>query len=270
MSSSRRPWYPWYPKDFTSDEKVQCLPPLAELIYRRALDLMWQSNSIRIPNAMPLLMRSLGRGIAEADFIASWECIQYPDFELFKVTDDEKWLYSDRLRRESEYLADLSSKKRKAGITGANARWKNKEITDAKQTDSKRIASAKQTDSHTHTHTHIKDNPPTPHSGGNVEYSKSFDEWWSIYPNKVGKLAAYKSWQKIGKSKSASVSELTNSLKRQIESNHFRGTDGQDYIPKPATWLNQGRWMDEIKTGSSEPRRPRPPMFDPDNQYGDE
>jgi hypothetical protein len=149
MSSSRRPWFKWYPKDFNADEKVKCLPPLAELIYRRALDLMWQSNSIRIPNAMPLLYQSLGSGIESHDFDAAWERIQYPDFELFKTTEDKKWLFSERLRREAEEIENIVNSRINAGKAGAKARWKS----NNGKGNGKRIANAWQKDGNTDTDT---------------------------------------------------------------------------------------------------------------------
>jgi len=156
MSSHKRPWYKWYPKDFNQDEKVRCLPPLAEVVYRRALDLMWQSNDIRIPSAMRLLYESLGKGITEDDFAIAWERIQYPDFELFKVSKDEKWLYSARLRKENDEIIEMSNMRSAAGIQGAKARWnegKKKVKKRLKQTHNKRITNAKQTDSDTDTDT---------------------------------------------------------------------------------------------------------------------
>ncbi len=132
MSSSRRPWYKWYPKDFTADEKVQCLPPLAELVYRRALDLMWQSNGICLPNAMPLLYQGLGRGMTEDEFVTAWERIMYPDFELFVVSEDGKWVYSQRLRREAGDIESMTSKRQAAGIKGASKRWKGGKKADGK------------------------------------------------------------------------------------------------------------------------------------------
>jgi hypothetical protein len=158
MSSSLRPWYKWFPKDFTSDEKVRCLPPLAELIYRRALDLMWQSNDIRIPNAMPLLYESLGGGIEKDVFNACWERIQYPGFALLQLTDDEKWVFSPRLQREANEIKAMIAKRQAAGIKGSSKRWE----TNAKQTHNKRItsamANAKQTNNDTDTDKDIKKN----------------------------------------------------------------------------------------------------------------
>lgn len=149
MSSQKRPWYKWYPKDFNQDEKVRCLPALSELIYRRALDVMWQNNDIRMPNAMRLLYESLGKGIAEDDFAIAWERIQYPDFELFKVSEDEKWISSTRLTKENDEIIEMANTRSSAGIKGAMARWhgeKKKGKKKPKQTHSKRIANGKQTD----------------------------------------------------------------------------------------------------------------------------
>lgn len=158
MSCDKRPWYKWFPKDFISDEKVKCLPPLAELVYRRALDLMWQSNNIRIPNAMPLLYQSLGNGMSIAEFNDAWDRIQYPDFELFCVSEDKKWFISNRLKAQADELSDISNKRQIAGIKAASSRWEKQKY----QTHTKRIPNVQQTqvDTDTDTDTDIKEKPP--------------------------------------------------------------------------------------------------------------
>lgn len=123
MSCERRPWYPWYPKDFGQDEKVRCLPALAELVYRRALDLMWQSNRICLPNEIRLLAQSLGSGMSESEFDEVWKRIQYPDFELFKVSEDGKWVYSERLKREAAKIETIVNKRKIASEKGNKRRW---------------------------------------------------------------------------------------------------------------------------------------------------
>lgn len=83
---------------------------------------------------------------------------------------------------------------------------------------------------------------PTP----KPKYSPSFEAWWKAYPKKVGKDAAYRSWKKIGKRGDVSAADLIKAVEAQVAAEHFRGRDGQDFVPNPATWLNQGRWADEI------------------------
>lgn len=85
-----------------------------------------------------------------------------------------------------------------------------------------------------------------------VPYSKSFESWWEHYPRKVAKDDAFRSWKKIGQKNTTTPQQIIHAIKKQVEAKHFRGKDGQDYIPNPSTWLNQGRWKDEIKEHRSD------------------
>lgn len=67
-----------------------------------------------------------------------------------------------------------------------------------------------------------------------------FEEFWNYYPKKVGKEAARKSWDKY----KPNIELVLHTLAWQIESNQWRKSDGQ-FIPNPATYLNQGRWQDQ-------------------------
>lgn len=69
----------------------------------------------------------------------------------------------------------------------------------------------------------------------------AFDEFWAVYPKKVGKKDAFKAFQKVP------VSErplLVPAVERQKQSRQWQ-KDGGQFIPNPSTWLNQGRWLDE-------------------------
>ena len=68
-----------------------------------------------------------------------------------------------------------------------------------------------------------------------------FEVFWNAYPKKVGKQAAKKAFEKV----SVPVESLVTAIKRQECSPQWSKDDGQ-YIPNPATWLNQGRWEDEV------------------------
>lgn len=73
-----------------------------------------------------------------------------------------------------------------------------------------------------------------------------FDEFWKIYPKKVGKGAAEKAWNKI-KSPVETLEKIKQTLLWQIKSTEWIKEEGQ-YIPMPASYLNQRRWEDEPKT----------------------
>ncbi len=90
----------------------------------------------------------------------------------------------------------------------------------------------------------VSDTPPPPKVGG-------FEEFWQAYPRKVGKDAAQKAYEKREPSAELLASMLA-AIKAQSQSEAWRKDDGQ-FIPYPATWLNQGRWMDEQKVEVAAP-----------------
>ncbi len=71
-------------------------------------------------------------------------------------------------------------------------------------------------------------------------YAPEFEIFWKVYPRKVGKEAAYKAWGKL----KPPIEACLSTLEWQKESRDWL-KDGGEYIPHPATWLNQKRWQDE-------------------------
>jgi len=75
------------------------------------------------------------------------------------------------------------------------------------------------------------------------EKDKLFDLFWLNYPNKKGKEAAKKAWRKI-KEPLKVIERMKVTLPLQSQSEAWIKNNGQ-FIPHPATYLNQGRWEDE-------------------------
>lgn len=148
---------------------------------------------------------------------------------------------------------DASIKKADAGAKGGST------PTADKQTASKPEANGKQTASKTEAEegsrkkevgSRIKEESIPPVS---PPLGAGFDEFWSAYPRKVGKQAAWKAWSKLKPS-----AELTKAILAAVE--YQRNCpqwqkDGGQYIPNPATWLNQGRWEDKLPTPVDQPQR---------------
>ena len=79
-----------------------------------------------------------------------------------------------------------------------------------------------------------------------------FNEFWEAYPKKVGKGLAEKCYQKINPS-SDLQQEIIKALLVVKQSRQWTMDNGQ-YIPNPATWLNQRRWEDGGETvGTTDP-----------------
>lgn len=78
-----------------------------------------------------------------------------------------------------------------------------------------------------------------------ADYSALFDVFWKAYPSKVGKDAARKAFAKR-KFDEKTFAQVLQALELQKVSERWTKDNGQ-YIPNPATWLNQGRWEDEVQ-----------------------
>ena len=75
------------------------------------------------------------------------------------------------------------------------------------------------------------------------ECEGGFTEFWTLYPKKVGKGAAYAAWKKLP-TKNENLKKIKSALLWQIKSEQWTRDNGQ-YIPNPSTYLNQKRWLDE-------------------------
>lgn len=130
-------------------------------------------------------------------------------------------------------VLDKSAKKAESGKQGGS-----------KQTASKTEENAKQT-------AREKEGEKEVEVEGEIEIEKEnecyiphkspFDRFWEAYPKKVGKEAARKSFAKV----KAPIDTMLAAVDAQKRSAQWQKDNGQ-YIPNPATWLNQGRWEDEV------------------------
>lgn len=70
----------------------------------------------------------------------------------------------------------------------------------------------------------------------------AFDAFWMMYPRKIAKAFARKSFNSAVKK--AHYEEILLALRSQIDASAF--SDDKGFIPYPASWLNAERWSDEI------------------------
>lgn len=98
--------------------------------------------------------------------------------------------------------------------------------------------------------------PKTPRISKLSEAMKArFDRFWAVYPRKVGKGKAEESFAKYRPD-----DELTDRMVRAVEAAKASTQwqrDGGQFVPHPATWLNQRRWEDEITITEKPPEQLR-------------
>jgi hypothetical protein len=77
--------------------------------------------------------------------------------------------------------------------------------------------------------------PPTAGDG--------FDQFWGLYPKKVGKAKAVKVWNRL--KLNPLTGRICSAVASQKRTDQWQKEKGQ-FIPHPTTWLNEGRWDDEV------------------------
>lgn len=99
----------------------------------------------------------------------------------------------------------------------------------------------------------IREDPPySPPRGDGA-----FDRFWSAYPKKVGRKVAERAYERAVKGHPDLQAKILDAVEAQKGSEQWR-KDGGQFIPHPATWLNQGRWDDAVGPANSE----KPPGYD--------
>ena len=99
--------------------------------------------------------------------------------------------------------------------------------------------------------TNLEDKPRIQPQGNVDQKNTPFDLFWAAYPKRTGKDLARASFAKR-KVTSTLLEEMLAAIAKQKNTDQWK-KDGGQYIPAPATWLNQGRWQDEVVSVSSQP-----------------
>lgn len=126
--------------------------------------------------------------------------------------------------------ADIQAK-RDAGKAGGLAKA-SKNVAPASKV-LEQIASTSLAKTETETETRRKDL--------STEAVDEFAQWYARYPRKEAKDAAKRAFTKARKS--ASLPELLSGLERYVTATK---NDERRFIALPGSWLNAGRWQDEI------------------------
>jgi hypothetical protein len=85
----------------------------------------------------------------------------------------------------------------------------------------------------------------SPKQSRGVVVNDVFDTFWKAYPRKVNKPGALKAWK--NKKLNDSIDIILAGLERWKASRQWV-KDGGQFIPHPATWINQERWNDDVET----------------------
>ncbi len=85
----------------------------------------------------------------------------------------------------------------------------------------------------------------------------TFQAFYSMYPRKMGRKEAEKSWNRLTPTQQ---SECLEALPNYLKYWKIKET-AKDFIPYPATFLNQERWTDEIDLEPLVSKKPELPWY---------
>ena len=80
-------------------------------------------------------------------------------------------------------------------------------------------------------------------TGARLMHVLPFEDFWRVYPRKVGKQAALAVWTRLNPDQ-ALIDRIMHAVEQQTNSEQWL-KDGGQFIPHPRTWLAQGRWDDQ-------------------------
>ena len=154
-----------------------------------------------------------------------------------------------QINRDAERWEDIRKKRKEAGEKSAEARAKQKEAnqTNANFVKHKETNPTVSVNDNVTVDDNVTQSPQKPPVGADV-CTERFETFWKAYPRKVGKGAAEKIFKKLNPSGEI-LQKMLDAIEAQSHSDQWKRDNGQ-YVPNPATWLNQTRWEDE---GTAQP-----------------
>jgi len=153
---------------------------------------------------------------------AAWDAVWSKIAPKFEINGN--LITHKRVTEELKKAKDFIEQKSEAGKKGMASRYgRNTVITKEKKRKEKKSKVSNNTDG----------------------YGVDFEKFWSIYPKKVGKGDACRFWDRINPSAKL-LEKILVAVEQQKKSRQWKKDKGQ-YIPNPATWLNQKRWDDKLE-----------------------
>lgn len=232
---AKAPAFQFYPSDFLSDENVVVMTNQEVGCYIKLLCFCWKQGSI--PKDLSKIAKLCGED--DTAMAQLWPSLK----PCFIENGNTGRLTNPRLEKERKKQENYRKERSESGKKGAVKRWKQQKKNSSAIAKPMAEPMAKDSSSSSSSR---KEPPIVPHKSKKLE--ADFERFWTAYPKKVGKgycLDVWKNPKKRKKKKLPDIETILKAVERQKESEQWTKEGGR-YIPNPATWLNQGRWDDEL------------------------
>lgn len=224
--ANKLPYFPWYPQDCDTDERVRGMTDQEFGFYVRCINHSWVNNGL--PANIDELARTMGR--SSATVLKLWERVG----RCFEIRDGRFY------NAKQEGLRDLAQSKSIARASASEARW-------SKQMESNSNAIALQKESYARSRESESESesekPTTCASSDARQWRRSMFEveFWPQVWRITAKKAALKVFEKCATTEEVGklIVAAMVSQKPQYEAREM------DKRPYMSTWLNQRRFEDD-------------------------
>jgi len=226
MAKERRPYLPFYGREFYQDENVLLMTLEQEGAFKRLLWNCWQEGSIPSdPAKLAAICKNTPLRIFEKRI---WPALKV----CFTPTEDGRLINNkiERVRQESLKYRDGQSER---GKLGAEKRWHQKHRASAQQAPCPAAGSS-------------SDSTPAAEAQPDSPLWQVWQRFIDRYPNRIEVDFAAQTWLSLvatGVITEATVPEIETGLSRWMKSDQWMRDDGR-FIPSPVKWLRDKRWLD--------------------------
>ena len=240
------PSFQFYPGDWMKDPGLRSVSLEARGLWIDMLCLLFESGRrgyLQHATGKPVSDEQLARMTGSSSEQVSRLLRELEDSGVFSRTEHGT-IYSRRMiRDERKRTACSDAGKRGGGNPTFKGQTKGQAKGGSKQNPnpSSSISASSSTSTTEHT--------PQPPAGG-LDAQSLFLIFWECYPLKVKKPKALAAFLKL-KPERALLDRMLEAIERQKQTMAWRKNNGQ-FIPHPATWLNNRQWEDAIRPDSGE------------------
>ena len=166
-------------------------------------------------------------------------------YALYEVAPDEDAINPVALAIFEMARPVLDTARKKAcGPAGKTAERSEEEVGKTEQTSA--IDEGKEKEIEIETEKEIE--RESVRAGAGVRAREDFEIFWKEFPKKVDKQKAWVVFQGV----EAPLKALMDALRKQKKSEQWLDAGGR-YIPRPAAWLRERRWEDELAVPAKVP-----------------
>lgn len=214
--------------------KTRHLSLIEDLAYRRLLDAYYTSEG-----PLPHLPQDCARLVAMREHSGEVESVLNEFF-----THTERGWENCRCEEEIGKYRKLADSARKANTS----RWEKRRSDSTSEIRSETRSGSDLERNAIQTATKKQEprtnQPPTP------EGDFGFDEFWSAYPRKDARANALKSWTKLTPDAELRAKIIAHVASRSQTKDWTK--EGGAFVPHAATFINQRRWEDAVKSSDDD------------------